>query len=801
MAFLRKVKSAVTRVRQDPGTEDTGRLQNLVDEIRRQREELSHTSDSDIMKLAATLPAANKFSDNAEQVMGLAVLCETYKRTVGLDPFDVQVLAALNMLRGIVVNMATGEGKTLVGHLVAAGLACRGDKVHVLSANTYLAGRDAEWGKPFFDAFGFSVATVIDSMTNEDRRKAFGTDIVYTTIHQVGFDLLRDRQRTSNAERLIGKRDAVIVDEIDAVLLDDAMVPLVLAGERPSGELGSGDSTPAELEGVAEAWDGSPPPDISAETLAEFIRGLERDVDYEVDPDNRSTSFLDPGFTKLEKLYEVDDIFTPESAGFLGQAYTALHAHALLTRDVHYVVTDDRIKLINESRGRVEELQRWPDGLHSAVEVKEAVTSTADSLILDQVLVQTVVKGYGFVTGMSGTAVDAAEQLLEDFNVRAGSIPTNVECSRVDEPDELFITNDARDAAAAERISEAHADGQPVLVGTPSVQDSERFASLLVGLGLQPVVLNAKNDADEAEIIARAGEAGTVTISTQMAGRGVDILLDDAAHEAGGLLVLSLGRYDSRRLDHQLRGRSGRQGDPGSTVFFTSMDDEVVTENLDTDIHDSQIGDSGRIVDSELLGIYEHAQRRAEGKTQQAHRKTRDFNIVVDNNRASILARREELLTSDEALGEYLSKLNLESTSGTAHTVDWTSGENRDTARQVVLFEFDRAWADHLEYLTHVREGIHLRALGRENPLDEYNKLAGADFQRLPGQIRDAVSSSLDLIAESGVNDLTELGLKRPTATWTYMVEADPFGSPEDNITQFIANKARGGDGPKIRYR
>lgn len=809
MAFLRKFSGAMKRVRQDPGTENTAKLQGLVDEISAARADLTDVSDSEIMERARALAGNTTLASDSDLVSGLAIMCETYRRTVGLDPFNVQVLATLNMLRGTVVNMATGEGKTLVGHLVACGLVLQGRQVHVLSANSYLATRDAQWGEPFFAAFGVNTAAVLDSMSDDERQTAYLADIVYTTVHQIGFDLLRDRQCTSQSQRLLRERDAVVVDEIDAVLLDDAMVPLVLAGECQASAVAPGEVAPGETAvpptdadlaadlvtdqtELDEPDSGRP---VSDEDLAAFISKLELDSDYEIDPDNRSTSFLDPGFSKLEELYGVADIFTPQNAGKLGDAYTALHAQALLQRDVHYVVTDGRIKLINETRGRVEELQRWPDGLHGAVELKEGLTSTAHSMILDQVLVQTVIKGYKSVTGMSGTAVDAAEQLLEDFDVRAGSIPTNVACLRDDEADQLYVARESRDAAAASRVQDAHANHQPVLVGTPSVQDSEQFAGMLVDLGLTPTVLNAKNDEDEAAIISQAGQADAITISTQMAGRGVDILLDDRARAAGGLLVLSLGRDDSRRLDHQLRGRSGRQGDPGSSAFFTSMEDEVVTENLDTDIHDSQVGDAGEIVDPELLGIYEHAQRRAEGKTQQLHRKTRDFNIVVDNNRASILTRRQELLTSDEALVDYLTKRGLDT-----GTRDWTAAANLENARLVVLFQFDRAWAEHLEYLSHVREGIHLRALGRENPLDEFNKLAGADFQQLPKRIAEAVTDDLNRAAESDDFSLEALGLRRPTATWTYMVAADPFGSPEDNITQFIANKTRGGEGPKIRY-
>lgn len=783
MALFRKVSGAVKRVRQDPGTENTSKLQGLVEQISQARAELASLTDSELFAEAKGLAGTNSLGSDTELVTAMAVICETYNRTIGLDPFEVQVLAALNMLRGTVVNMATGEGKTLVGHIVACGLVLKGHRTHVLSANHYLAQRDANWGQPFFSAFGITNAAVTDLMSDSDRRAGYQTDITYSTVHQIGFDLLRDRQRTSESQRLIPAQAAVVVDEIDAVLLDDAMVPLVLAGDAGAVD-NFGDVATTDEAGLI----------VSDQELASFIHKLELNVDYEVDPDNRSTSFLDPGFSKLETLFAVDDIFTPQNADKLGDAYTALHAHALLERDVHYLVADGKIKIINENRGRVEELQRWPDGLQSAVELKEALVSTANSMILDQVLVQTVIKGYTSVTGMSGTAVEAAAQLLEDFGVRAGAISTNQECIRVDEPDQLYVSSKERDTAAALRVQREAESGRPLLVGTSSVQASEHFAHLLTELGLVPTVLNAKNDEEEAAIISQAGKFGSITISTQMAGRGVDIMLDDQARAAGGLLVLSLGRYDSRRLDHQLSGRSGRQGDPGASVFFTSMEDTVVTENLDTDIHEAQIGDAGLIIDPELLGIYEHAQRRAEGKTQQLHRKTRDFNIVVDNNRAAILQRRQELLDSDAALVDYLAKRGLDSGAR-----DWTATEHLTNARLVVLFEFDQAWADHLEYLSHIREGIHLRALGRENPLDEFNKLAGSDFQQLPQQISQAVVEKLNQAAELTSFDIESLGLKRPSVTWTYMVAADPFGSPEDNITQFIANKIRG-DEPRIRY-
>src|SRR5699024_9074446 len=381
-------------------------------------------------------------------------------------------------------------------------------------------------------------------------------------------------QRTTASKRLVPDLDAVVVDEIDAVLVDDAIVPLVIAGDA--------DVLP---EGSA---------------VTGIVASLTADEDYTVSEDRRSVSFTEQGVARMEEGLGVDNLYAQEHVDLLTAGHVALHAQALMERDVHYIVTDGQVHLINDTRGRVADRQRWPDGLHAAVERKEGLEISQQAEILDQMLVETVARGYRSITGMSGTAFEAAERLAEDLDLKTGVIPTNDPCIRQDLPDRLFLTAAQRDAAAIEAVCEAHVTGQPVLIGTSSVAHSEQFAQLLADRGVEVRVLNAKNDAAEAAIIARVGEYGAVTVSTQMAGRGVDIRLGSGVAEVGGLLVVGVGRYDSVRLDQQLRGRSGRQGDPGTAVFYTSVDDEVVTEQLRVECEPSSVSADGRISDSKF---------------------------------------------------------------------------------------------------------------------------------------------------------------------------------------------------------
>ncbi|QIN29841.1 accessory Sec system translocase SecA2 [Brevibacterium luteolum] len=641
--------------------------------------------------------------------------------------------------------------------------------MHVLSANDYLAGRDDGAGASLFSAFGLTCAAVVDGMGESERAGAYRADVVYATVHQVGFDLLRDRQRAPNARRLVPGLDAAVVDEIDAVLLDDAMVPLVIAGDA--------DPQPEEV------------------ALAQVIADLTDGEHHQVEGDRRSVSFTEAGIARVEAVLGIEDLYAEEHVELLTAAHVALHAHALVERDVHYIVADGRVQLINDAHGRVADRQRWPDGLHAAIERKEGLEVTGQAEILDQVLVETVARGYRTLTGMSGTALEAAERLAEDLDIKTGVIPTHRPCIREDAADRLFITVEQRDTAAAEAVRAAHAVGRPVLVGTGSVADSERFARQLAELSVEARVLNAKNDAAEAEIIARAGEYGAVTVSTQMAGRGVDIRLGPGAAETGGLLVIGLGRYDSARLDRQLRGRSGRQGDPGRSVFYTSLEDDVVTEQLRISNQPRSVASDGLIGDRKFARLYEHSQRVAEGKLLQLHRTTRSYHTMTDQHRQAILTTRERLLIEPDALDDYLRQVFT----NTPDRAEVWAAQRRSLATEVVLYQLDRAWTDHLNHLAAVREGIHLRVLGRQNPLDEFNRIAGDTFRSLGTDTRAAVRQVLDN-APDDATTLGDLGLRRPSSTWTYLVTDNPFGSEADRVVAFLGNFIRGGTPPSITY-
>lgn len=755
-----RVAAAVRRLRRDPGTANLHRFQPLVAAVDENSATWRERTDGDVDEAARAQVGLDP-DDDDDLTRYLAVAREAARRRLGLEPYPEQLLAAVAMLRARVIDMATGEGKTLVGFLVAAGLALSGRGVHVLSANEYLAGRDAAAGRGFFDAFGLSAAAVAEDMTDAERRAVYGSDIVYATVHQIGFDLLRDRRRTDDAQRLLPPLDMVVIDEIDAVLVDDAVVPLVIAGR-------------------SESADGQLP-------VAGAVGAMTAGTDYEVDDGGRSATFTDAGVRLLEDRLGLGDLYATENIDMVTAAHVALHAQALVRRDVDYVVTDGRVRLIDDARGRVAERQRWPDGLHAAIERKEGVAISAQAEVLDQILVETVVRGYRGITGMSGSALEAAERFAEDLELHTGVIGTHRPSIRVDEPDRLHATGGQRDAAAAERVRAAREAGQPVLIGTASVADSERFAALLADHGPAATVLNAKNDADEAATIARAGERGAVTVSTQIAGRGVDIRLSAGAADAGGLLVLGLRRYDSPRLDRQLQGRSGRQGDPGRTVFYTSLEDPLVTENVLPGRPPRSVDADGLVRDRRSHRLYGHAQRVAEGALLQLHRTSRAYHTVTDNQRLSLLATRESLLTDPSALDAYIAGLWPDDPNAAAR---WAGPQRRGLALEVVLYQLDRAWTRHMNRMVEVREGIHLRRLGRQDPVEEFTIEAADDFRGLADETSAAARAALEHAdgAETGIG---ELGLRRPTSTWTYLVAYDASESDADRAVAYFASVRR----------
>ncbi|MGV0607497.1 accessory Sec system translocase SecA2 [Mycolicibacterium sp. XJ1904] len=711
--------------------------------------------DDEKLTKAAKLLNLDDLAESSDIPQFLAIAREAAERKTSLRPFDVQLLGALRMLAGDVVEMATGEGKTLSGAIAAAGYALGGRSVHVITINDYLARRDAEWMGPLLEALGLTVGWITESSTAEERRAAYQCDVTYASVNEIGFDVLRDQLVTDVADLVSPNPDVALIDEADSVLVDEALVPLVLAG-----------TTHRETPKVE---------------IIRMVGELTPGVDYDTDTDSRNVHLTEIGAQKMEAKLGGIDLYSEEHvSGTLTEINVALHAHVLLQRDVHYIVRDDAVHLINASRGRIAQLQRWPDGLQAAVEAKEGIETTETGEVLDTITVQALVNRYATVCGMTGTALAAGEQLRQFYKLGVSPIEPNKPNIREDEPDRVYVTAAAKNDAVVEHIKEVHQTRQPVLVGTRDVAESEELHEKLVKAGVPAVVLNAKNDAEEAAVIAEAGTLGSVTVSTQMAGRGTDIRLggsDEADHdevaELGGLHVIGTGRHHTERLDNQLRGRAGRQGDPGSSVFFSSWEDDVVVAHLEPNKLPMETDESGRVVSPKAASLLDHAQRVAEGRMLDVHATNWRYNQLIAQQRAIIVERRNTLLrtpTAREELAELSPKRYEE-------VVERLGKEKLETiCRLIMLYHLDRGWADHLAYLADIRESIHLRALGNQTPIDEFHRMAVDAFASLAADAIEAAQQTFETAPsiedEPGV-DLSKLA--RPTSTWTYMVHDNPL--------------------------
>ena len=711
--------------------------------------------DDEQLRKAAKLLNLEALAEAADIAQFLAIAREAADRATGLRPFDVQLQGALRMLAGDVVEMATGEGKTLAGAIAAAGYALGGRRVHVISVNDYLARRDAEWMGPLLEAMGLTVGWITGDSTADERRAAYQCDVTYASVNEIGFDVLRDQLVTDVADLVSPNPDVALIDEADSVLVDEALVPLVLAGTTHR-------ETP-RLE------------------IVELIGNLVPGTDYAADADRRNIHLTEDGAQKVEKALGGIDLYSEEHvATTLTEVNVALHAHVLLQRDVHYIVRDGAVHLINASRGRIAQLQRWPDGLQAAVEAKEGIEATETGEVLDNITVQALINRYPTVCGMTGTALAAGEQLRQFYKLGVSQIEQNTPNIRQDEEDRVYITAAAKMDAVIAHIQEVHATGRPVLVGTHDVAESEELHERLVKRKVPAVVLNAKNDAEEAAVIAEAGALGVVTVSTQMAGRGTDIRLGgseekthDEVVELGGLHVVGTGRHNTERLDNQLRGRAGRQGDPGSSVFFASWEDEVVVSHLDADKLPNETDDDGRIISPKAASLLDHAQRIAEGRLLDVHANTWRYNHLIAQQRAIIVERRNTLLSTPTALEE-LKELAPERYAELRETV--SEEELERICRLIMLYHLDRGWADHQAFLSDIRESIHLRALGRQNPLDEFHRMAVDAFTSLAADAVEAAQQTFetaDVLSDEPGLDLSKLA--RPTSTWTYMVHDNPL--------------------------
>ncbi|MEU5781346.1 accessory Sec system translocase SecA2 [Micromonospora lupini] len=760
MGVSQRFKSKFRRFLQRPGsTVDLAPLEKLLPAIEAREDDLAALDDAELTEAAG---AASGYEEIC------AVGREAARRGLDQRPYDVQLLGAMALLSGKVAEMATGEGKTLTAAIAAYGHVRLGNgPVHVLTVNDYLARRDAQWMEPIYTLLGLTVGWVNEASTPQERRDAYGCDVTYVSVSEAGFDYLRDQLVTDVADRVQPALTTAIIDEADSIMIDEARVPMVLAG-----------AVPGEQDPVHAA--------------AALVRGLRKGKHYTVAEDGRSVAFTSAGLAAVEAKLGID-LYDEEHVEQLSAVHVALHAQALLHRDVDYIVRDGSVELIDEMRGRVAQRRRWPDGLQAAVEAKEGLDATAEGEVLGTIAVQAFIALYPKVCGMTATAVLVGDQLREFFGLEVAVIPPNTPCVREDEPDRIYATRAEKDEALIDEIQRWHAKGRPVLVGTLDVKESEGLAAGLSAAGVSCVVLNAKNDDEEAAIIAEAGAHGAVTVSTQMAGRGVDIRLGGSDQtdqewvaELGGLYVIGSGRHDSRRVDDQLRGRAGRQGDPGGSVFFVSLEDDLVVRHAADAIPPSpRMNADGLVTDEQVDYAVEHAQRVAEGVNHEIHRNTWRYSVVIEQQRIALAARRERLLTSDVAALMLLDK------------VPEKAGEMDEdllarVARSIALFHLDRLWAEHLAELSEVREGVHLRALGRLDPLDEFHRAAVPAFNNLVPEIEARTIATFtetefdeDWTPEDGT-------LIRPTATWTYLVHDNPFGSELDRLIASIGRRLSG---------
>jgi preprotein translocase subunit SecA len=701
------------------------------------------------------------------------LVCEASRRGIGLDPFDVQIIAGLAMARGRVVELPTGEGKTLAAVFPAALHALGGRGVHVLTFNDYLARRDAAWMGPVYDLLGLSVGCVQEGMDPAARREAYSRDVTYLTAKEAGFDLLRDGLCLESEEQVQRPFHMALIDEADSILIDEARTPLVIAGTGGGEQL--------------------PPTCLSH--LADLARRLSRGVDFQIDEGERNVYLTDKGTTRVEGALGRSDLFTEEGAGLLAAVRNALHAEHLLRRDVDYIVRGGIVELVDELTGRVADNRHWPDGLHAAVEVKEQVSQGESGTILGSIALQHFLRLYPLLCGMTATAASAADELWELYGLPVVVVPPNRPCVRTDESDLIFADRATRDEAVIAEVARAQGAGRPVLVGTASVADSERLAAGLVRSGVKCEVLNARNDEREAAIIAEAGDLRRVTISTNMAGRGTDIRLGgmgernrERAIALGGLYVIGTTRHDSLRIDRQLRGRAGRQGDPGTTRLFVSLEDDLLRRAGIERLIPAALYPRGvdRPLDSPIIHReVARAQRIAENECTDARRRLYDYSEVIEVQRREIRALRQDLLER-RSIPHLLEERCPDR---------WTrllavAGEPvlRSVERRATLLAIDQCWAEYLADMQALRDEIHLVALGGDTPLVEFTRTASAHVEKLRARIDDTVVGTFRVlkITAEGV-DWNARGLRSPSATWTYLIHDTAFAP---NMIRALAHHA-----------
>jgi len=750
-----KLAAIIRKITGDPVENDLSGYYRTLERIKALR--LDGESDGTLAGLAASLRARARSGTAPEELVveAFALVREASRRAVRLDPFDPQLITGLAMAEGKIAELPTGEGKTLAAVFPAFLHGLAGSGVHVLTFNDYLARRDAAWMGPIYVLLGLTVGCVQEGQAPAEKRAAYAHDITYATAKEVGFDYLRDQLAGRAEDVVLRPFHCALVDEADSILIDEARIPLIISGLTE-----------------AEATD--------AATIARSVERLAAGTDFETDEARTSVSLTDAGLDRLERDLGRGGLYDDRNQALLAAVHCALHARVLLRRDVDYIVRNGRVEIVDEFTGRVVDKRHWPDGLQAAVEAKENLERRGGGTVLGSITIQHFLGLYPHLAGMTATAASSAGEVREFYGRNVVVVPPNRPCIRVDEPDLVFETRAAKHEALVREVASARAAGRPVLVGTASVRESEELAAGLRTAGVSCRVLNAKNDEEEAGIIAQAGRPGAVTISTNMAGRGTDIKLGGADEEErgrvaslGGLYVIGTNRHESLRIDQQLRGRAGRQGDPGTSKFFISFEDEIferyglgeaLADSLGLD--DGQRAVSSRRLNREIV----HGQRLIEARNFALRRSLWDYSYLVELERRMVAARREGLLSRrDEGpLAALDPALHAQCVSA------WGKERLEELERRVALYHLDRGWAEHLAWIQELREGIHLVSLGGRSPLEEFRKAVTEAFLAMRQRTDEAVLQTFRSLArDPSQAELEAEALKGPSSTWTYLVSDD----------------------------
>ena len=703
-----------------------------------------------------------------------AVVREAARRVLGQFPYKVQIIGALVLNDGKIAEMKTGEGKTLTSAMVIYLNALTGEGVHVVTVNDYLASRDAKWMGQIFTFLGLSVGVSLKESNLLEKQKAYNSDITYTTNSELGFDYLRDNMIKKKEERVLRNLNFIIIDEADSILIDESRTPLIISGGQKT----------SKNEYVI---------------VDKFVKTLKKDIDFSIDLKDMICFLKDEGAKKAEKAFSIVNIFDSKHVNLLHHIYQSLRANFIMNRDVEYVVKDSKIQIIDQFTGRILKNMEYSDGLHQAIQAKENVEIKPETKVLATITYQNFFRLYKKMSGMTGTAKTEEEEFQKIYNMDVVSIPTNKPIIRIDDIDLVFVHEEAKINAILREVKKIHSKGQPILIGTSSVEMSERMSKLLLNNGLKHEVLNAKNHMKEASIIAQAGKKWQITIATNMAGRGTDIKIDQEVIKLGGLCVLGTERHESRRIDNQLRGRAGRQGDPGYTRFFVSFDDSLMKRFANQRMMKYYESLGSEALESRLLtSIITNAQKQIEGRNFDLRKNVLDYDNVLSKQREIIYAERNETVCSDDvdnvisiffynvaddiiksilkkeedsndnfALNEFkqlsfvkdfirkFQNDEIVSVNAVEHLKNIIfdfynkyreeAGKEivKDWEKNVILNVIDQNWTRHIDRMSSLREGIYLQGYANINPLQAYVNESYKIFKKMFSTISIEIASML----------------------------------------------------------